>query len=269
MDVSRVRALAFSGAGTTLAVAERFACACGVSHEVADVTPLGARVPAFEPGDLAVFAAPSYGGRVPTPMAERTSRCAGSDTPAVLLVTYGNRAVDDTFLELAGLVRERGFVPVAVGAVVAHHSLMVNVAEGRPDEKDLGAVDSLAHGVMARLSAVADVRTAELADVPGSLPYRDFGGVPFRPETDPAACTSCGTCATQCPTGAIVAADPRETNAELCVSCMRCVAACPAGARRIGGGAALAAARAAFAVRCAARQESYVNWGQSPINTKL
>ena len=257
MDVSGVRALVFSGAGTTRAVAERFACGCGVPHEVVDVTPLGARVPMFEPGDLAVFAVPSYGGRVPAPMVERISRCVGSDTPAALLVAYGNRAVDDTFLELADLVRKRGFVPVAAGAVVAHHSLMVNVAEGRPDEKDLRVVDSLAHEVMAKLSAASDVRAAELADVPGSRPYRDFGGVPFRPEADPATCTSCGTCAAQCPTGAIVAANPRETNAELCVSCMRCVAACPADARKIGGGAALAAARAAFAVRCAARQESY------------
>lgn len=257
MDVRATRAVVFSGAGTTRVVAERFVRACGVPHEVADVTPLGAAVPVFEPGDLAVFAVPSYGGRVPARMAERISRCVGSGTPAVLLVTYGNRAVDDTFLELADLVRERGFVPVAAGAVVAHHSLMTNVAQGRPDEKDLGVVDSLAHRVIAKLAAAADVRAAGLVDIPGNRPYRDFGGVPFRPEADSATCTSCGTCAAQCPTGAIVAADPRETSPELCVSCMRCVAACPTGARKIGGGAALVAARAAFAVRCAARQDSY------------
>lgn len=261
MNVTQVRAVYFTGAGTTRAVAERFVAACGVSGAAVDVTPRAAEPPAFGEGDLAVFAVPSYGGRVPAPALEKFRRCRGVGTPAVLLVTYGNRAVDDTFLELAGAVSEQGFVPVAAGAVVAHHSLMTNVAEGRPDAADLRVVDDLAQTVMERLASAATARDAELAEVPGGRPYREFGGVPFRPAADPVRCVACGACASQCPTGAIDPACPSVTDGERCVSCMRCVAACPHGARQIAGGAALAAARAAFAVACAKRQESYVLLG--------
>lgn len=129
MDITACVVSYFTGAGTTRAVSERFAAAveaAGVPARAADITPHGAEVPAFGPGDLAVFAVPSYGGRVPAPALERLARCEGDDTPAVLVVTFGNRAVDDTFLELADAVRARGFVPVALGAIVAHHSVTYN-----------------------------------------------------------------------------------------------------------------------------------------------
>lgn len=61
----------------------------------------------------------------------------------MLVVSYGNRAVDDTFLEMADVLAEGGFVPVALGSFVAHHSLMTNVAVGRPDADDLAAVRAL------------------------------------------------------------------------------------------------------------------------------
>ncbi len=147
MDITACVVSYFTGAGTTRAVSERFAAAAeaaGVPARAADITPHGAEVPAFDPGDLAVFAVPSYGGRVPAPALERLARCEGNDTPAALVVTFGNRAVDDTFLELADAVRARGFVPVALGAIVAHHSLMVDVAPGRPDAADLAAADARA-----------------------------------------------------------------------------------------------------------------------------
>ncbi len=265
MHLNAVRALVFTGAGTTRAVAERFVQACGLPGTVVDITPrafesMGSASEAtvFAPDDLAVFAVPSYGGRVPVPAIRRFACCQGSDTPAVLLVTYGNRAVDDTFLELADTVSTQGFVPVAAGAIVAHHSLMVNVAEGRPDDEDLARVDALAQTVLSKLADAPSAPAAALAEIPGEQPYRDFGGVPFHPEADAKRCIACGACAHQCPTGAIAEDDPTSTDADLCISCMRCIAACPVGARAIAGGAALAAARAAFGLKCAQRRESYL-----------
>ena len=153
----------------------------------------------------------------------------------MLVVSYGNRAVDDTFLEMADVLAEGGFVPVALGSFVAHHSLMTNVAAGRPNADDLAAVRALAAQVVEKLARVDGAEAACVAAVPGNRPYRAFGGVAFKPEVDAGACTACG----------------------LCVSCFRCVAVCPEGARSIGGGAELQAARDAFAQRCAARQESW------------
>lgn len=250
----------FTGAGTTRVVSERFAAAvekAGVSAGAVDITPHGSEVPTFGPDDLAVFAVPSYGGRVPAPALEQIARCEGRDTPAVLIVTFGNRAVDDTFLELADTVREHGFVPVALGAIVAHHSLMIDVAQGRPDATDLAAVDGLARDALDKLAQVSTAHDAELLDIPGNRPYRDFNGVPFRAQADPDVCIGCGACARQCPAAAIDAANPAQTDAEACVTCMRCITVCPAGARSLSGGDALAAQRAAFTERLVQRVESY------------
>lgn len=260
MNITACIAAYFTGAGTTRTVTERFAAAietAGTPARSVDITPHGADVPTFGPQDLAVFAVPSYGGRVPAPALERIARCEGHDTPAVLIVTFGNRAVDDTFLELADTVREHGFVPVALGAIVAHHSLMIDVAQGRPDESDLAAVDALAASTLERLTQALDAHTVELPDIPGNRPYRDFNGVPFRAQADAGACVRCGACAQQCPAAAINPAHPELTDADACITCMRCISVCPVGARSLSGGDALVAQRAAFAERLAPRVESY------------
>lgn len=258
MEARSATVIYFSGAGTTRVVSERCASALGLPARLVDMTPASAQMPALAADELAVFAVPSYGGRIPAPVHERLARCSGRDTPAALHVTYGNRAIDDTLLELADAVEARGFVPVSAAAVVAHHSLMTNVAVGRPDETDLAVVDELAHATLARLEAAPTTVEARLDVLPGNRPYRAFGGVPFHPVADASRCTRCGACAAQCPTCAIDVTQPMRTDGTRCISCMRCVAACPAGARSIGGGAALAAARAAFALKCAGRRPSYL-----------
>lgn len=261
MNTTACTAAYFTGAGTTRAITDRFIAAieaAGIPARAVDITPHGSDVPAFGANDLAVFAVPSFGGRVPAPALAQFARCQGHDTPAVLIVTFGNRAVDDTFLELADTVREQGFIPIALGAIVAHHSLMIDVAQGRPDAADLGAVDAFARTALDKLAHASSPRDAELADIPGNRPYRDFAGSPFRAQTDAGTCTGCGLCARSCPAGAIDLADPTRTDADACITCMRCIACCPAGARSLTGGDDLAATRAAFAERLAPRVESYI-----------
>lgn len=267
MEIKRVHALVFSGAGTTMAVARRFcesfAKACGqlgmpVEVEVDDITPAASTVPAIGADELVVVAVPSYGGRVPAPVASRLNQIGHVGAPAIMLVTYGNRAVDDTFIELADTLESKGMVPVGGAAVVAHHSLMTNVAQGRPDQDDLAVVDELAGQVSSKLAHAVCARDARLGNVPGNHPYREFGGVPFKPKADEGLCARCGACVVQCPVCAIDAEDPARTDGETCISCMRCIDVCPHGARTIGGGLALSAARKAFAVKCAKRQYSYL-----------
>lgn len=267
VEIKRVHALVFSGAGTTTAVARRFCesfakasnqLGMPVEVEVDDITPAASAVPAIGANELVVVAVPSYGGRVPTPVASRLSKLGHVGAPAIMLVTYGNRAVDDTFIELADTLESKGMVPVGGAAVVAHHSLMTNVAQGRPDQDDLSVVDELARHASSKLAHAACARDARLGSVPGGRPYREFGGVPFKPRTDEELCVRCGACVVQCPVCAIDAEDPTKTDADACISCMRCIDVCPRGAREIGGGLALGAARKAFAVKCAKRQKSYL-----------
>ena len=267
MEIKRVHALVFSGAGTTTAVARRFCesfakasnqLGMPVEVEVDDITPAASAVPAIGANELVVVAVPSYGGRVPTPVASRLSKLGHVGAPAIMLVTYGNRAVDDTFIELADTLESKGMVPVGAAAVVAHHSLMTNVAQGRPDQDDLSVVDELARQASSKLAHAACARDARLGSVPGGHPYREFSGVPFKPQVDEELCVRCGACVVQCPVCAIDAEDPTKTDADTCISCMRCIDVCPRGAREIGGGLALGAARKAFAVKCAKRQKSYL-----------
>lgn len=267
MQIARVHALVFTGAGTTMTVARRFcdsfAGECGrhgmrIEVTVDDITPAASAVPVIGDDELVVVAVPSYGGRIPAPVVARLNQVDHVDAPAVMLVTYGNRAVDDTFIELADALEGKGMVPVGGAAVVAHHSLMTNVAQGRPDRDDLAVVDELARQVSSKLTHAACARDARLGNVPGNHPYREFGGVPFKPKADEELCVRCGACVVQCPVCAIDADDPTRTDAETCISCMRCIDVCPRGVREIGGGLALGAARKAFAVKCAKRQDSYI-----------
>ena len=50
--------------------------------------------------DIAVIAVPSYGGRVPVPAAERLSMIRGNGAKAIIVCVYGNRAYEDTLVEL-------------------------------------------------------------------------------------------------------------------------------------------------------------------------
>ena len=49
---------------------------------------------------------------------------------------FGNRAIDDTLLELQDVLEASGFVCIAGMEAVAEHSLMHQFGTGRPDRQD-------------------------------------------------------------------------------------------------------------------------------------
>lgn len=181
----------------------------------------------FTPEDLCVFAVPSFGGRVPGPAADRMALLHGGGALAVLLTAYGNRAFDDTLIEMKDLAEKSGFRCIAAVAAVAEHSIARCYAAGRPDESD--RQELTAYGKRIFAAARNHLPPAELC-VPGNRPYRTFGGVGMIPLPD-AGCTGCGTCAVSCPTGAVSVQNPAQVDVNLCISCMRCVAVCPEHAR--------------------------------------
>ncbi len=73
----------------------------------------------FTENHLLIIGVPVYGGRIPTPVSECLSRFRGISTPVVLVVTYGNRAVDDALMELYKELGSKGFVPVAAASFAA------------------------------------------------------------------------------------------------------------------------------------------------------
>lgn len=257
MDRGSIVSLFFTGAGTTKDVVARVCEGIGKSDANFDITPHASHVDfAFAPGDIAVIGVPSYGGRVPSPAVKKIAACKGNGAFAVLVVTYGNRDIDDTLLELADTAQAAGFKVIAGAAFVAHHSLMTDVAVGRPDDGDYADIEAFAEGVREKIASAQSAQEAESPVFPGTRPYKEFGGVPFYVQTV-GGCTSCGLCARVCPTRAIPEENPAFTDPERCITCMRCVHACRLGGRAIKG-MKYRLARFSFARKLKARQGSRV-----------
>jgi len=239
MQVEEVRLAYFSPTQTTKKVVQAVARGAGGRPIDDDLTLPEAKTRAIAPVDegLAVLGAPVYGGRIPQDAALRLRRLQGNQTPAVVVVVYGNREYDDALLELCDLAVERGFRPVAAGAFIGEHSFHRDetpIAGGRPDGADLALAERLGAQTGSMLAAAGAVEDLSLVQVPGNHPYRD-GGKPLglAPETIAEQCGACGSCVEVCPTAAITVDEVAQTEAGLCIMCCACVRACPRDARAV------------------------------------
>ncbi len=106
------------------------------------------------------------------------------------------------------------------------------MATDRPDASDETKFARFASLVCERIAGDTPL---DLTTLKGNRPYKKTAGVPLHPRADNKKCNNCGTCAAQCPAGAIDAADPRNTDAKKCIACCRCINVCPQDARSFGG----------------------------------
>lgn len=245
MQAKRVWAMYWSATDTTkrvvTAVAAQAAQALGLPLEEYDFTLPGARqgAPAFTADDLVVFGTPTYAGRVPNVLLKYLATVQGHGAAAVPVVTFGNRAFDDSLIELRDILTAQGFVPFAAAAFVGEHSFSTTLAAGRPDADDLAQAAQFGRDLTARLAEVhAD--TPPIA-VPGRAQDerkyyqpRDRAGNPVdirkvKPKTAE-ACDDCGLCAKLCPMGSIDPADVRNYIG-ICIKCGACIKKCPKGAK--------------------------------------
>ena len=244
--MKQVKAAFFSPTGNTRKIALALASTLGEVLQIpmvqADFTvPIRRQEPLhFGADEVAVIGLPVYAGRLPNLLLPYLQSLQGDHTPAVFLVTFGNRNYDDALLELGLLLEERGFLPVAAAAFVGEHAFSRELGAGRPDRRDMRLVRDFARDAAGKIQKGESSSVwALLKEEPRPIkPYytpRDREGNPInilkvKPKVQAGKCIGCGRCVTLCPLGSI---DPRDVSQYLgaCMKCGACIKGCPEDAR--------------------------------------
>lgn len=243
--------ICFSPTGGTAKVSHILSREWDCTAQWVDLTKQNLELPRLCRDDVCIVSVPSYAGRVPSLAAERIEKLQGNGAIAILTVVYGNRAYEDTLLELKDLLVKCGFRCAAAVTAIAEHSIVREIAAGRPDEKDREELANMARKIRCALEQ------GELGDdvtVPGNRPYRETRPSALKPVPGD-SCIRCGLCAKNCPAGAISQENPLEVCLESCIACMRCVSICPRHARVLEP-EKLAALATHLATPCATRKEN-------------
>ena len=198
---------------------------CWHETETIDLTEINDRADAFSGDDLVLVAMPAFGGLAPQAPLDRMKNIQGNGAKCVLMAVYGNRAIEDTLVQMQDAVEALGFRVIAAISAVAQHSLVPLFAAGRPDKADIEQLRSFSRRITEKVRS--NDMTAPV--IPGNRPYRAPGRVMAPLTSD--ACTACGLCAEKCPLVAIDAENPKSTDGSKCIGCVRCVSICPVGAR--------------------------------------
>lgn len=240
MDISKVWAVSFSPTGTSRKIVEAIASGLSwVECESLDLTYSSKnRTKVFQPDELVIIGVPVYAGRVASLAAERLQVIRGSNSPAVVVVLYGNREYEDALVELRDIAAEASFCPVAASAFIGEHSFSSSdmpIAEGRPDSADLAAAASFGKKIGDKILELKNTAALAALQVPGNVPYKDtMGPLPFTPNVDMSRCTLCGVCVETCPSDAIIIGESISMNVDSCIFCCACIKNCPEKAVDIG-----------------------------------
>ena len=181
----------------------------------------------FESDSLSVIAMPSFGGVAPQLALNRLAMLKGNGAKCVIAAVYGNRAYEDTLVQMEDYARNAGFQVIAAISAVAEHSIIHEYAAGRPNADDCEELAEFGDRILEKATS----NQLSKPSVPGNRPYKK-AGTGMIPKSN-SNCTSCDLCAQKCPAGAISANTPGSTDKSKCISCMRCVSICPIHARKV------------------------------------
>jgi len=239
MDIRSIKTVFFSPTETTARIVTAIAQGIGpVIGSRIDLTPPGAVCREVEQmrDELTIIGTPVYAGRVPAEAVRRLQRIKGDNTPAVVVVVYGNREYEDALLELKDTAVELGFRPIAGGAFIGEHSYSSEttpIAPGRPDDGDMEKAKRFGESIKEKINRFQTIDDMPALQVPGNYPYIVWDKPPeMAPVTVESLCTLCSECAAACPTAAITVEASVVTNKQACIHCSACVKKCPSGARK-------------------------------------
>ena len=227
----KIVAVYFSATGNTETYIKACAKSTGLPVEFHNVlSPKAETKIKCQKEDLLLLGAPDYSGRIPDLARKRFQNLRGQGTDAVLLVTFGNRAIDDALLEMAGLVKQNSFTVIGGAGLVGKHTFG-EIATDRPSSLDLSEAQKFMQAVLQKENK-AEVK------MPGNFPYKEASTKgKWHPSTKE-NCIHCGHCERECPAGAI--APDHKTINENCISCFHCISVCPVQAKEMQGEAYVA-----------------------------
>ena len=141
MTTKQAHLIYFSPTHTSKQVVEAIVRGTGITDVVAtNLTLQPAQEIVLDESSLAVIVVPVYGGHVAPLALDRLGSIRGTNTPAALVVVYGNRAYEKSLMELDFWAVGNGFKVIAGGTFIGEHSFSSEkypVAAGRPNEADL------------------------------------------------------------------------------------------------------------------------------------
>lgn len=236
MQLESTQPIYFSPTHTSAKIVSAIAGSIGipVNNEI-DLTYPHTDSKIISPNTLALIGVPTYAGRVAPTALERLQKIKGDNTPAVIVVLYGNRDYEDALLELRDTVKQLGFIPVAGGAFIGEHSYSTEefpTAAGRPDESDLQTAADFGKKIIEQLRQYSDIKELPVLQVKGNFPYKENKPkTPATPITIDELCTQCQYCIEICPVEAIELKEEIVSDPEICIKCCACVKECPNSAR--------------------------------------
>lgn len=235
-----VYSLFFSPTRTTEKVSKRIAGKISPDFKAINILTPESRTSeqVFTADDIVIVGFPTYAGRIPNLLLPYFGKLEGNGAKAIALVTYGNRACDDSLTELVRLLQDRGFQTIAAASFIGEHSFSTTLGKRRPDDEDFKTADDFALKISEKIEK-GDNSLPKGIDMDREIkPYyrpQDRNGeyiniLKVKPKFNPDRCVYCKTCVEVCPMGSIKAEDVSTVNG-ICIKCNACVKRCPENAR--------------------------------------
>ncbi|MGM9802790.1 MAG: 4Fe-4S binding protein [Muribaculaceae bacterium] len=254
MIINQITTITFSPTGTSSQISKAIVEGCSpMQHNAIDLTRSSAVTHCISNNTLTIFAVPVYGGHVAPLALKRLSAIKGQNSPAVIVVVYGNRHYEAALQQLHDFVTKQHFCVIAAATFIGEHSYSTEqtpIAAGRPDGNDLDAARNFGKEIIKKLNCnlqpqpltalqIKNIKKpkqhliSKLRFILTILKWRQQGkAMPRSPQTLSNLCNHCGRCVDVCPNQAITKGDECNTLSERCIRCCACVKSCPKQARQ-------------------------------------
>ncbi len=195
----------------------------------------------FGEDDIVLLGFPTYAGRIPNkvmPYVEQS--IVGNKTLGISLVTYGNRAYDNSLKELSFLMEQNDFEIINAFAVPSEHAFTDKLAKGRPSQEDLDFLFNKGVEIGKKIAA-GNIKLLKADSLPGDkfedmkyyVPKKEDGTdavfLKAMPVTDESKCSQCNECKYSCPMNCFK--ESVTIPQGICIKCQKCIKNCPNGAK--------------------------------------